>query len=59
MAAQPLGANASEIEKARSQHGPQCKSIPKLQLSQYPDPQTGKHSMWTWCTDCGTVEKTQ
>lgn len=57
--AAPLAADASEIERARSQHGPQCKSIPRLKLSQYPDPVTGKQSMWTWCPDCGSVEKAQ
>lgn len=58
-AAAPLAMDANAVEQARSKHGPQCKSIPKLKLSQYPDPSTGKQSMWTWCPDCGSVERTQ
>lgn len=56
-AAEPLAFGASEVEKARAQHGPQCKSIPKLVLSPYPDPVTGTTSMWAMCGDCGAVER--
>ena len=56
-ASDPLQFGASEVEKARAQHGPQCKSIPKLVLSPYPDPVTGSQSMWTMCRDCGAVER--
>ncbi|CAD6583260.1 MAG: hypothetical protein TREMPRED_003513 [Tremellales sp. Tagirdzhanova-0007] len=48
--------DASATEKARAQHGPHCKSIPKLVMSQYPDPVTGEMSMWTMCGDCGACE---
>ncbi|KAK4689059.1 hypothetical protein P7C73_g1053, partial [Tremellales sp. Uapishka_1] len=48
--------NANEVEKARTVHGSQCKSIPKLVLSDYPDPVTGNRSMWTVCGDCGACE---
>ncbi|WVQ99316.1 hypothetical protein IAU59_006448 [Kwoniella sp. CBS 9459] len=53
----PVGAN--EVEKARMQHGPGCKSIPKLVLSEYPDPTTGRRSMWSLCNDCGACEMAQ
>lgn len=53
----PLPHNASEVEKARSQHGPHCKGIPKLRLSDYPDPATGERSMWSMCQDCGAIER--
>lgn len=53
----PLGANATEVERARAVHGPQCKSIPKLKMSDYPDPATGERSMWTVCGDCGSCER--
>jgi hypothetical protein len=53
----PLPEGASEIDRARAQHGPQCRSIPKLVLSPYPDAVTGKQSMWTMCPDCGAVER--
>ncbi|WWC89428.1 uncharacterized protein L201_004352 [Kwoniella dendrophila CBS 6074] len=56
---QPLPINASEIEKARNLHGPNCKSIPKLIMSEYPDPQTGRRSMWSICNDCGACEMAQ
>lgn len=52
-----LPPNASEVEKARTVHGTNCKRIPKLVLSDYPDPATGQRSMWTVCEDCGTVER--
>ncbi|WVN88226.1 uncharacterized protein L203_103427 [Cryptococcus depauperatus CBS 7841] len=54
----PLPLNATEVEKARAQHGPWCKSIPRLIMSKYPDI-NGKRSMWTVCEDCGACEKTQ
>lgn len=54
----PLTPGASDIEKARSQHGPWCQSIPKLIMSEYPDA-SGRRSMWTVCSDCGACEKTQ
>lgn len=53
----PLAHNATDVERARAVHGPQCKSIPKLTLSQYPDPVTGKRSMWSQCGDCGAIER--
>lgn len=53
----PLAPGASDIERARAQHGPQCRSIPKLVLSQYPDPGTGERSLWSQCGDCGAVER--
>ena len=53
----PVSSSASDIEKARAQHGPQCKSIPKLVMSQHPDPITGEMSMWSICGDCGACEK--
>jgi hypothetical protein len=56
-ASAPLGFDATEVEKARAQHGPQCTSIPKLVLSPYPDPVTGSQSMWAMCRDCGAVER--
>ncbi|WVQ80626.1 hypothetical protein IAT38_002731 [Cryptococcus sp. DSM 104549] len=55
---QPLPQGASEVEKARAQHGPWCKSIPKLVMSDYPDA-SGNRSMWTMCGDCGAVEMAQ
>ncbi|ORY34081.1 hypothetical protein BCR39DRAFT_518387 [Naematelia encephala] len=55
--AAPLPENASEIEKARATHGPQCKSIPKLVVSPYPDAVTGERSMWSVCQDCGAAER--
>jgi hypothetical protein len=54
--AMPLSTNASEVEKARAMHGPQCKSIPKLVMSQYGNEQ-GEKSMWTVCGDCGAAER--
>lgn len=54
--AAPLGANATDVDRARAQHGPQCKSIPKLVMSPYPDVVTGKRSLWSQCGDCGAVE---
>ena len=56
-AAGPLPIGASEIEKARASHGPQCKSIPKLVVSPYPNPLTGKQAMYTMCPDCGSCEQ--
>ncbi|KAI9639703.1 uncharacterized protein MKK02DRAFT_40025 [Dioszegia hungarica] len=53
----PLAPNANDVERARAQHGPQCRSIPKLVLSQYPDPVSGERSMWTHCGDCGAMER--
>lgn len=53
----PLGADATDVERARAVHGPQCKSIPKLMLSQYADPATGEKSLWTVCGDCGSCER--
>ncbi|WWC70341.1 uncharacterized protein I206_104291 [Kwoniella pini CBS 10737] len=55
----PLPTNASEVEKARNSHGPHCKSIPKLIMSEYPDATTGRRSMWSVCGDCGACEMTQ
>ncbi|WRT66266.1 uncharacterized protein IL334_003219 [Kwoniella shivajii] len=55
----PLPTNASEVEKARNSHGPGCKSIPKLILSDYPDSNTGRRSMWSVCGDCGACEMAQ
>jgi hypothetical protein len=55
--ATPVSADASDIEKARAQHGSQCKSIPKLVMSLHPDPITGEKSMWSICGDCGACEK--
>ncbi|WVQ67771.1 uncharacterized protein L199_005976 [Kwoniella botswanensis] len=55
----PLPTNASEIEKARNIHGPHCKSIPKLVMSEYPDAATGRRSMWSVCGDCGACEMAQ
>lgn len=52
-----LRADASDVEKARAQHGPWCKSIPRLVMSNYADPMTGQKSMYTMCQDCGMVEK--
>jgi hypothetical protein len=57
--ASALPFNATDVDKARAQHGPQCTRIPKLVLSQYPDPITGKKSMWTVCEDCGACEPAQ
>ncbi|TYJ56992.1 hypothetical protein B9479_002271 [Cryptococcus floricola] len=56
-ASAPLAANATDIDRARSQHGPWCKSIPKLIMSEYPGA-NGKRSMWTVCSDCGACEQT-
>ena len=53
----PLPINASDVEKARSVHGPQCKSIPKLVISPHADPSTGKQSLWSQCPDCGAIER--
>lgn len=36
-------------------HGPQCKSVPKIRLSGYPNA-NGERSMWTHCEDCGAIE---
>ncbi|WVR07137.1 hypothetical protein IAU60_004178 [Kwoniella sp. DSM 27419] len=55
----PVAFNASDVEKARNQHGPGCKSIPKLVMSDYPDPVTGNRSMWSICGDCGACEMAQ
>jgi hypothetical protein len=55
--AAPLGENASDVERARAVHGPQCKSIPKLVMSEHADPITGQRSMWTVCGDCGSCER--
>ena len=52
----PLGPDATPIERARAAHGPQCKSIPKLTVSPYPDPGTGKQTMYSLCPDCGAIE---
>ena len=52
----PLGENATDVERARAQHGPGCQTIPKLVLSQYPDPVTGEKTMWTVCESCGACE---
>lgn len=38
---------------------PHCKTIPRLVLSDHPDPNTGKRSMWTMCSNCGSVEMVQ
>lgn len=54
--AAPLGADATDVERARAQHGPQCRSIPKLVMSQYPD-ESGKRSLWSQCVDCGATER--
>ncbi|WVQ72605.1 hypothetical protein IAR50_002163 [Cryptococcus sp. DSM 104548] len=53
----PLDANATDVDRARSSHGPWCKSIPKLIMSEYPGAD-GKRSMWTVCSDCGACEQT-
>lgn len=50
----PWGANA--VERARNAHGPQCTSIPKLHMSDYPD-STGSRSLWSICQDCGACER--
>lgn len=47
---------AEDVAKARNVHGPHCQTIPKLVLSDYPDPTTGQRSMWTMCSSCGSVE---
>ncbi|CAK9783759.1 hypothetical protein CC85DRAFT_306027 [Cutaneotrichosporon oleaginosum] len=52
----PLGEDATPVELARSQHGPQCTSIPKLKMSDYPDPSGGR-SLWAVCPDCGAMER--
>ncbi|ORX36779.1 hypothetical protein BD324DRAFT_656613 [Kockovaella imperatae] len=53
----PLGPDATAIERVRAAHGPQCKSIPRLTVSPYPDPITGSQTMYSMCPDCGTIEK--
>ncbi|EIW70753.1 hypothetical protein M231_02593 [Tremella mesenterica] len=55
----PLKDNATDVERARPQHGPGCQSIPKLVLSQYPDPNTGEKTMWSLCESCGACELAQ
>ncbi|KAK8864302.1 hypothetical protein IAR55_001549 [Kwoniella newhampshirensis] len=55
----PLPPNATEVDKARAQHGPWCKSIPRLVLSEYPDAVTGQRSMWSICGDCGACERAE
>ncbi|WWD17401.1 hypothetical protein CI109_101842 [Kwoniella shandongensis] len=58
-ASAPLPPNATEVDKARAQHGPWCKSIPRLVLSDYPDAATGQRSMWSICGDCGACERAE
>ncbi|KAL7421731.1 hypothetical protein Q5752_003502 [Cryptotrichosporon argae] len=53
----PFG--ASDVDRARNTHGPHCPGIPKLTLSDYPDPATGQRSMWTTCPSCGACERAQ
>lgn len=55
--AMPLGPDATAVDHARNQHGPGCTSIPKLRMSDYPDPATGTRSLWAVCQDCGAVER--
>jgi hypothetical protein len=55
-ASAPLGQDATPVELARSQHGPHCISIPKLKMSDYPDPSGGR-SLWAVCPDCGAMER--
>jgi hypothetical protein len=55
-ASAPLGQDATPVELARSQHGPHCTSIPKLKMSDYPDPSGGR-SLWAVCPDCGAMER--
>lgn len=52
----PLGDDATPVELARGQHGPQCTSIPKLRMSDYPDA-SGERSLWAMCPDCGAMER--
>jgi len=51
-----LGPDASAVDRARNAHGPHCKSIPQLRMSDYPDA-NGARSMWSLCPDCGTCER--
>lgn len=52
----PLGDDATPVERARGQHGPQCTSIPKLRMSDYADA-SGERSLWAMCPDCGAMER--
>lgn len=48
--------DATPTERARATHGPQCTSIPKLRMSDYPDA-SGERSLWAMCPDCGAMER--
>lgn len=45
------------VQEARNVHGAHCSTIPKLVLSEHPDPKTGERSMWSMCQSCGSCER--